>query len=150
MNYRLLFFLILFLCNRSTAQEEVPDGVVIMINPVRWGTIVYVKSEELTKRKLLNEFKVLNREVFDGCHLENGNYESWYCNKEPAMVFQGLDGYGNKSKEVMLCEENNFFSKYKYFNKEMFIKYNCIVAYLDIESDLYEFYTILEWFGDDA
>ena len=81
MNYRLLFFLILFLCNRSTAQEEVPDGVVIMINPVRWGTIVYVKSEELTKRKLLNEFKVLNREVFDGCHLENGNYESWYCNK---------------------------------------------------------------------
>ena len=150
MNYKYLLFFITFLCNVSMAQQNITDNSVIIINPVRWGTVVYVKAEKKVKEKLLKEFKLLDENSFESCYLDYDDYENWYCSKNPEMVFQGLGGHGQRRNEIMLCKTNDFFSEYKYFSKEMFIKYNCLISVFDSDSNSYEFHTIKEWFGDDA
>ncbi len=149
MKLRLIIFAMFLFSSNSVAQDSSELEGLVMYNPIVWGTIVYIEASGSTKKQLLKIFRVEISKPSHHCSTEYDDYENWYCDKEPELVFRGLDGYGKRRDEAMLCQENKFFSEYKYLNKEMFIQYGCLVASWGPEPDMYEFHTINEWFGDE-
>ena len=147
MKYRFSIVVVVFISTLSVAQESSNKEEALLINPITWGTMVYKRAKNSTMNTLLMEFAVAKKQPFHLCNLDHDRYEHWYCDSKPDIAFQAIDGNGKLQNEAMLCQTNKFFKEYRYFNKEIFIQYNCLVASWWPEVDAYDFHTIEEWFG---
>ena len=149
MKLKLVTFLLCLFSGNSIAQIEAELEDLVMISPIVWGNVVYIEASSSTNRQLLEKFRAEISKSSHHCNSKYDDYENWYCDKEPELVFRALDGYGKKRDEAVLCRRNKFFNEYKYLNKEMFIQYGCLVASWELDKDIYEFHTTSEWFGDE-
>lgn len=147
MKYRFAIVVVVFISTLSVAQEPSKKEGVVLINPITWGTMVYKRAKNSTMNTLIKEFAAVKKQPFHLCNSNYDRYEHWYCDSKPDIAFQAIDGNGELRNEVMLCQTNKFFKEYKYFNKEIFIQYNCLVASWWPEVDAYEFHTVDEWLG---
>lgn len=144
-----LFSICLLIAFNAQAREDALEEVTLITPIPPWGTMVYVKSKDRAlKNKLLKEMKGFIEHPFGVCSTEYDKYENWYCEQEPTLVFRGLDGYGEKRSEAMLCRESNRLPNFKYFSKEVFDTNYCLRAYWWEDVDSYEFSTYNNSFED--
>jgi len=106
-------------------QDALGENEVVMISPITWGPMVYVRAD-----KSLEEFVYIN--VFDSesevtLDCETPDKYLWFCNKTKPVVFQGIDGQGSKTKRVFLCDENSELVIQKYYSEKL-LSYRCGVS----------------------
>lgn len=149
MKLKLVSFLLCFYSGNLIAQMETEMEKLVMINPITWGTIVYIEASKSTNIKLLKKFRAEISKPSHRCNSKYDDFENWYCEKEPELVFSALDEYGKTRDEAMLCQTDKSFVEYKYLSKEMFIQNHCLVASWESDKNVYEFHTTSEWFGGE-
>ena len=145
MNHKAIMFFSLLFFNQVIAQEAPADGMML-INRITWHTVVYIKEDALSYQGLLNEFESIKYQPEFGCNgLDISGEPQWYCSSEPKLIYRSHDAYGAKTYRINICENNKFIDKYKYFNDEMLIHYECIVVISHGENEPNEFFTMKKW-----
>lgn len=120
-----ILLLLVGLSSNALGQDVLDDSGAVMISPIIWGPMVYVNAD-----KSLTEFvygKVFDSESEVTLNCEVPNKYLWYCNKTKPVVFQGLDGQGNKTKRIFLCEKNSDLAIQKYYSEKL-LSYKCGVS----------------------
>ena len=118
----LLTFLLLGLSEFSSAQSEIEDDALIIVNPRTWGPMVYVPaSDEVIK--LVNEF-ISNPDTEIAISCESETDYQWFCNGETPIIFEGLDHDGKSTDDVFLCKKNSIDAEKTYYSEE-YLAFNC-------------------------
>jgi len=144
MNFKTILFSVFF-GSQAIAQEVASENEIVLTNPINWFTVVYIKEDASSYQRLINEFEIVKHQPQFGCNEEYDGYEQWYCASKPKLVYRSLDAHGEKTYQTILCENNEFISKYKYFSDEMMIHHKCVIAISLKEGEPYDFFTIEQW-----
>jgi len=146
---RFTFFTIIVLSQLSYAQDIIYEDIALPnYIPQEIVVVVYKQATPLVKRQLLSEFKTSNANLLNKCSEEFDNYENWYCEFNPKLVFQGINAFGKRKRVAALCQQDKSLKKYRYLDRELLIRHRCVIASWYSSSEPYAFHTYQEWFGD--
>jgi hypothetical protein len=131
-NSALLSIALLFICQSSMSQKAIEDEVVFAC--LRSSEpMVYVLAGKKSKLNAEKAIKVMEAKKQDVCHLMVD--KKWYCEENAKyIVYEGLNGKGNKMREGLACNKENYFLFQKYYSFDYIGGDTCLyVSWFDPE-----------------
>ena len=83
-----IFLTFFIISSTSYSQDlEINEDEIVLYNPITWGTMVYVKASDTTKKNLLERLAAYEGGKDYICNKKYDDFENWYCEKTPELVF---------------------------------------------------------------
>lgn len=123
MRYSFFLFLCFLLCTNIVKAQSWPQlEDVFLVNPIRWGPMVYVPANISTTKFVLESILSPETEITLNC--DDGVEFNWFCEGIKPLVFEGLDREGERTGDVFLCDPESVERGHKYYS-EKYLAFNC-------------------------